>query len=65
MEKQNVTINLNFNLITLLFIILKVTDTVDWSWWLVLLPTWLPIALFLLGFAFFGFIYLLSTLFSK
>jgi len=26
--------------ITLLFIILKVTNYVDWSWWIVLSPLW-------------------------
>lgn len=32
-----------FGLLTLLFIGLKLMHYIDWSWWLVLLPLWLPI----------------------
>ena len=32
-------------LLTLIFIILKLTKTIDWSWWWVLSPLWLGIAL--------------------
>lgn len=28
------------DLLTLVFIILKLTGTIDWSWWLVLSPVW-------------------------
>lgn len=40
-----------FGLLTVLFIALKLTGVIGWSWWLVLLPLWGPlsIALFLLG----------------
>jgi len=31
--------------LTLLFIGLKLTDFIDWSWWLVLLPTLINIVL--------------------
>ena len=31
------------------FVILKITDRVDWSWWWVLLPVWLPVAFGLLS----------------
>jgi len=31
--------------LTLLFIGLKLTDTIDWSWTWVLSPLWIPIAL--------------------
>lgn len=27
-------------LLTLIFIVLKLTHMIDWSWWLVLLPLW-------------------------
>jgi hypothetical protein len=33
--------------LTILFIGLKLTDNIDWSWWWVLAPTWMPIALLL------------------
>lgn len=35
-------------LLTILFIGLKLTNHVDWSWWWVLAPLWLPGALILL-----------------
>ena len=27
------------NTVTLVFVVLKLTDVIDWSWWLVLMPT--------------------------
>lgn len=33
---------------TLLFVTLKLTRVIDWSWWYVLMPTLLPMALVLL-----------------
>lgn len=33
-------------LLTVLFIGLKLTDHIDWSWWWVLSPLWLPLAVF-------------------
>lgn len=35
-------------LLTVLFIGLKLTDNIDWSWWWVLSPTWIPVLLMLL-----------------
>lgn len=29
----------------LIFIVLKLTDLIDWSWWWVLVPFWGPVAL--------------------
>jgi hypothetical protein len=34
-----------FSLLGLLFIGLKLTDNIDWSWWWVLAPFWLPAVL--------------------
>ena len=34
-------------LLGLLFIALKLTNFIDWSWWLVLAPLWIPIAIVL------------------
>ena len=36
-----------FGLLTILFIALKLTNYVDWSWWWVLAPIWMPAALFI------------------
>ena len=33
----------------IVFIVLKLVGVIDWSWWLVLLPIYAPIVLFLLG----------------
>lgn len=29
------------------FLVLKLTDVVDWSWWWVTAPLWLPAAIFI------------------
>ena len=34
-------------LLTILFIGLKLTDHIDWSWWWVLAPLWIPTVLIL------------------
>lgn len=44
-----------FSLLTIVFITLKLTDYIAWSWWWVLLPTWGWLALA----GFFGLIYLM------
>ncbi len=36
-----------FGLLTIVFIGLKLTHYIDWSWWWVLGPLWIPLALFL------------------
>jgi hypothetical protein len=33
-----------FSLLTLIFITLKLTSVIDWSWWFVLGPVWMPTA---------------------
>lgn len=44
MEKNEVTTGSGwFSLaLTLVFITLKLTDQIDWSWWWVLAPLWIP-----------------------
>jgi hypothetical protein len=37
-----------FGLLTILFIGLKLTGYVSWSWWWVMAPTWIPISLVLI-----------------
>ena len=32
-------------LLTLVFVVLKLTKYIDWSWWWVLAPLWAPVAL--------------------
>ena len=41
---------LRFNypvMIFIMFLILKLTDNIDWSWWWVTSPLWIPVALVL------------------
>lgn len=33
--------------LTITFIVLKLCEVIDWSWWWVLAPTWMPLALIL------------------
>jgi hypothetical protein len=44
-----------FGLLTVLFVGLKLTNYIAWSWWWVLAPLWLPISI-ILGILLFGFI---------
>lgn len=36
-------------LLTILFIALKLTGVIGWSWWLVLAPTWVPLLIIIMG----------------
>ena len=55
MNNEKITINWNIDgillILLILFIILKVTDVISWSWGIVLLPLW--ILLGIIGVAFF------------
>lgn len=48
-------INIDFGLITVVLVILKLTGVVSWPWWVVLLPA-------ILFFSFFGLIFFLAFL---
>jgi len=37
-----------FGALTIVFIILKLTDVIGWSWWWVLSPLWIPWLVFFL-----------------
>jgi len=43
-------------LLTIVFITLKLCNIIVWSWWLVLSPIWIPIALVLIVLVVFGII---------
>lgn len=32
-------------LLTVAFIVLRLTEVIDWSWWWVLAPVWIPLAI--------------------
>lgn len=35
-------------LLTIVFIVLRLTDVIDWDWWWVLAPLWVPVLIALL-----------------
>ena len=35
--------------LTLVFVILQLTNTIDWNWWMVLSPVWIYASLHLIG----------------
>lgn len=45
-HKQTEVSGISFmGMLTVAFIVLKLTNHIDWSWWWVLLPLWLPITI--------------------
>lgn len=55
-ENKSSTVNISglfSTLLTVAFIVLKLCHVIDWSWWWVLSPLWIPlvIALLIIGFA--------------
>jgi hypothetical protein len=52
-QKVDVQVNLKYPLglsgiLFTIFLILKLTGTIGWSWWWVFAPIWIPIGAFLL-----------------
>lgn len=54
MNNENKSTNISTNggigflgALTILFIALKLTHIIDWSWWWVLAPLWIPVAVVL------------------
>lgn len=48
-------------LLAILFIALKLTGYIDWSWWWVLAPLWAPVAILLVAFAVTMFIVVIAS----
>lgn len=49
MENRNIQIGPGFfGLLTIVFIVLKLTEVIDWSWWWVLAPLWGQAVFFIL-----------------
>jgi hypothetical protein len=47
-------------MLAILFIGLKLTGNIDWSWWWVLSPLWIPVGIVLSLFALAGIFYLIA-----
>jgi hypothetical protein len=58
MKNQNsVSVNIGpgfLGILGLIFITLKLTDYIDWSWWWVLAPIWIPFAFVAVAFVIIG-----------
>ncbi len=50
-----------FGLLTVAFIVLKITEIITWSWWWVLSPIWIPFAI---GLVIAGFVCLYFLIFK-
>lgn len=52
MKDNNSSRSIGFaTLLVIAFIVLKLCKVIDWSWWWVLSPIWIPIALVLVVYA--------------
>ncbi len=49
-----------FGILTIVFIVLKLTKYIDWSWWWVLSPMLIPIVICLLFIVVFGLLFLIK-----
>jgi len=50
MSKEQKITPINSSILTILFVVfltLKLTGNIDWSWWWVTSPLWLPVAIIL------------------
>lgn len=52
-------------LLTILFIALKLTGYIDWSWWWILSPLWIPYGLATIIILFVMFIRFIKNIFDK
>jgi len=55
-DKKSNNTSCFFSALTLLFIGLKLTNYITWSWWWVLAPVWMPVGAVLVGFVIYIFI---------
>lgn len=60
-DKTNISIGPGFlGLLTILFIGLKLTGHIAWSWWWVLSPLWIPLAILVVALVILGIIALVA-----
>lgn len=52
-------------MLLILFIGLKLTKYIDWSWWWVLSPVWIPLLLVLVGFVLVALYYIIQYFIKK
>ena len=59
-DKSKISIQLGGfpTLLTIAFIVLKLCNVITWSWWWVLAPIWIPVAIVVLGLLFIFILYM-------
>ena len=61
-QKTKITIGSSFlDMLAVTFIVLKLIHVIDWSWWWVLSPIWIPLAIALL----LVFLWAIATAYTK
>jgi len=50
-----------FHLLTIIFVVARLANVINWSWWLVLLPSLVSVSLTLISFTFFLIVAALAT----
>jgi len=48
-------------ILLIIFIVLKLTKNIDWSWWWVISPVWIPLSLVLVLFLIGGFVLIITA----
>jgi hypothetical protein len=49
LENNNTTSSISFSgLLFITFLVLKLTKVIDWSWWWIFAPLWLPVSILIL-----------------
>lgn len=65
-ERRGFGINIGFSgLLGIVFIILKLTKVIAWSWLWVLAPLWIPIVFLVVVFTLIGFLYTIVYISNK
>lgn len=55
MAEKSVKLRINYGIVLfLIFLVLKLTGYIDWSWWWVTAPLWIPFIFVLILFMIFG-----------
>jgi hypothetical protein len=61
MEKVKSSDGISFSTVLfIVFLVLKLTKVIDWSWWWVTSPLWIPLGIVLIILAIIGLVLLLS-----
>jgi hypothetical protein len=60
-DKAKISVQLGSfpTLLTIAFIVLKLCNVITWSWWWVLAPLWIPVAVVILGLLFLLILYVI------